>query len=200
MLKIGLTGGIGSGKSTVSNLFREHGVEIIDADEIAKKITEPSQPAFEAIVKHFGQSILNDQGWLDRKKLKELIFSNSIEKKWLEELLHPLILNQMKILSSKATSPYCLLVIPLLQEVPKSQSLVDRILVVDASLETQLQRIQKRDSLNETEAKKILDAQASQEERLKIADDIIVNDAGKTKLQARVDRLHVLYLKLSEGS
>lgn len=198
MFKVGLTGGMGSGKSTVSKRFEQLGIAIIDADCIAKSITEPGQAAFEPIIKHFGSTLLESNGYINRKKLRALIFSNSFEKKWLEDLLHPMILNTMKEESEKAQSPYCLLVIPLLQETKASHALIDRVLVVDAPIHLQLQRIEERDHINEAEAKKMLDTQATQKERLAMADDVIINDAGKDKLQAQINSLHTLYLELSK--
>jgi len=130
MFRVGLTGGIGSGKSTITELFKAYGVTVIDADKIAHAITEPNADAFAAIVQHFGENIVTSSGILDRKKLRELIFQNPAERKWLENLLHPIISNTMKAESLKAKSPYCLLVIPLLAESNKIDYL-DRICAVN---------------------------------------------------------------------
>lgn len=198
MLKVGLTGGMGAGKSTVSGMFEMLGATVIDADLIAKALTEKGQPAALHIIDHFGSVITDRPEEINRKKLKELIFSNPSEKKWLEEYLHPLILKTMKAQSEQAKSPYAILVIPLLQETRTSHALVDRVLVIDTPMHLQLKRIQARDHLNEQEAKKILNTQAHAKERLAIADDVICNDNGKNKLQTQVDRLHTLYLELAE--
>src|SRR3989344_3677800 len=130
ILRVGLTGGIGSGKSTVARLFAEQGASIIDADEIAKALTEKNTPAFETILQHFGPTVLTQEGSLDRRKLRSFIFENPIERSWLEQLLHPLIRHFMQQQIQKTQGAYCILVIPLLCE-SKSIDFVDRICVVD---------------------------------------------------------------------
>ncbi len=199
MLKVGLTGGIGSGKSSVAVLFEQLGVDIIDADQIAKEITAPKQAAFQKIVKHFGKSILDIIGHINRKKLRKIIFTNPTEKKWLEALLHPDIANVIRERIKYVKSPYCIVVIPLLAETDVSRSLVNRVLVIDTPIEIQLYRTQLRDNLNKAEAKKMLAAQAAREERLTIADDVILNDEGKSKLNVQVNHLHNFYLNLSKN-
>ncbi|MCW5584393.1 MAG: dephospho-CoA kinase, partial [Gammaproteobacteria bacterium] len=159
MLVIGLTGGIGSGKSTVANLFAEQGVPVIDADVIAREITAPNKPAFSSIVKHFGQSILNPDGTLDRTKLRQIIFHNPKQRLWLEKLLHPQIRNEMQQQIAKMTAPYCIAVIPLLLEV-EFFSFINRILVVDAPESAQIRRVMLRDHMSQPDIEAILKTQA----------------------------------------
>ena len=200
-LKIGLTGGIASGKSTVANLFSDLGVEIIDADEIAHSITSKQGSAYNKIVKHFGEGILRDDKKLDRKKLRTMIFNNSELKRDLEQIIHPevyAIINQ-KINASQ--EPYQIIVIPLLIET-SYQNFVDRVLVIDCSMETQLARLVNRDDETMKNARKIIANQIERNERLKFADDIIENEK-KTSinvLKNKVLQLHETYLELSEKS
>lgn len=197
MLKIGLTGGIGSGKSTVAKYFAELGVAIIDADKIARELVATGTPALTKIVKHFGNKILTSRGELDRKCLRKLIFSNPKQKQWLEKLLHPLIYHEMENQLQQVKSPYCILVIPLLVET-QQEKLVDRILVVDASQEQQINRTMKKNKISEKEVKTIIATQANREQRLASADDIIYNDNSLTKLKQQVQQLHQKYLILSK--
>lgn len=192
---VGLTGGIGTGKSTVCRLFAELGVAVIDADEIAREITAPHQPALHSIVREFGEDILDSYGRLRRDKLRVLVFSDPERRKWLETLLHPLILEEMLRRAKEEKGPYCLLCIPLLVETGQS-SLVDHVLVVDAPEALQVQRVIERDHLTIDEVKAIMQAQASRERRLKAAHDVIVNDGGLTKLAEQVKALHQRYSNL----
>ena len=199
--KVGLTGGIASGKTTVANLFSDLGIEIIDADEIAHSITSKQGSAYTKIVKHFGEGILGDDKKLDRKKLRTLIFSNSELKRDLEQIIHPevyAIINQ-KINASQ--EPYQIIVIPLLIETGY-QNFVDRVLVVDCSVETQLARLINRDNETMKNARKIIANQIERNQRLKFADDIIENEK-KTSinvLKNKVLQLHETYLELPEKS
>ena len=199
--KIGLTGGIASGKTTVANLFSDLGIEIIDADEIAHSITSKQGSAYNKIVKHFGESILGDDKKLDRKKLRTMIFNNSELKRDLEQIIHPevyAIINQ-KINASQ--EPYQIIVIPLLIET-SYQNFVDRVLVIDCSMETQLARLINRDDETMKNARKIIANQIERNQRLKFADDIIENEK-KTPinvLKNKVLQLHETYLELSEKS
>lgn len=197
MLKIGLTGGIGSGKSTVAKYFAELGVAIIDADKIARELVATGTPALTKIVEHFGNKILTSRDELDRKCLRKLIFSNPKQKQWLERLLHPLIYHEMENQLQQVKSPYCILVIPLLVET-QQEKLVDRILVVDASQEQQINRTMKKNKISEKEVKTIIATQANREQRLASADDIIYNDNSLTKLKQQVQQLHQKYLILSK--
>ena len=199
--KVGLTGGIASGKTTVANLFSDLGIEIIDADEIAHSITSKQGSAYNKIVKHFGEGILRDDKKLDRKKLRTMIFNNSELKRDLEQIIHPevyAIINQ-KINASQ--EPYQIIVIPLLIET-SYQNFVDRVLVIDCSMETQLARLINRDDETMKNARKIIANQIERNERLKFADDIIENEK-KTPinvLKNKVLQLHETYLELSEKS
>ena len=196
MLKIGLTGGIGSGKSTVCALFQDLGVNIIDADNIAKALVAPGLPALTQIIDQFGKEYLLADGALDRNKLKNLIFSNKEKKQQLENILHPLIYTQISIEIQSSPPPYCIIAIPLLLETQKSQ-LFDRILVVDCSIEAQLQRVESRDKLNRAQILSIIDSQMPREQRLKWADDIIENSTNITQLAEQIKRLHNSYLLLA---
>lgn len=198
MLSIGLTGGIGSGKTTVANSFKELGVPIIDADDIAHEITKPNTPELKTIIDHFGKVIINKDGTLNRKKLREIIFSNLQQRLWLEKMLHPAIIRIMKERASQLTSPYCILVIPLLIET-KNVGLVDRILVVDAPETLQIERTQKRSQLDEQQIRAILQTQTSRNQRLALADDVIVNDKDIAVLQRKVFELHCKYLKITSA-
>lgn len=194
-LLIGLTGGIGTGKSTVCKLFAERGVAVIDADEIAKELVTLDQPALQAIVQEFGKGIIDAKGRLRRARLRSIIFSDPERRKRLEKLLHPLILEEMLSRANRAGGPYCILCIPLLVETDQS-SAVDRVLVVDAPEALQIQRVMERDHLTIDEIKAIMHAQASREDRLEAADDVIMNASDMTKLAEQVNALHQKYLAL----
>lgn len=193
MLRIGLTGGIGSGKSTVANYFKELGIDIIDADEVARAVVAPGQPALTHISNYFGSDVLTADGSLNRNKLREIIFTHPTKRHWLEKLLHPLIRKKMLTLAEQATSPYCILAIPLLIENQLKQ-MVHRILVVDSSEELQISRTQQRDQLSAEQIMRIMATQVSREQRLAAADDVIINDSDLTKIKAQVLALHQHYL------
>lgn len=195
MLLIGLTGGIGSGKSTVAHYFSELGITIIDADLIAREAVTSNTKTFDQIVAHFGPEILDKEQQLNRDKLRHLIFKNHLERQWLENLLHPLILKKMCELSKNVTSPYCILEIPLLLE---KNVQVDQILVVDTSRELQIQRLKQRTNMSLEEINAILNAQISREKRLAKADYIIYNNGSMTELQQQVQNLHHEFLKLTQ--
>lgn len=189
---IGLTGGIGSGKSEVAELFAAFKIDIVDTDKIAREIVHVGSELLNKITEKFGTKILNQDGSLDRVKMRKIIFTDLHAKQWLEKLLHPVIYRQMynQILVTK--SIYCIVVIPLLVE---SHLLypIDRILVVDTTEEQQIKRIVRRDEANEQEVKDIIATQATRAARLKIADDIIDNTKDKKYLQEQVAALHKLY-------
>lgn len=197
MLVIGLTGGMGSGKSTVAQLFAERGVPVIDADTLAKTLTEPNQPAFNQIIAHFPKYSILKNGRLDRAKLRDIIFSDPIEKKWLEQLLHPLIKAALQNNLQTIQAPYCLLVIPLLIETGP-YPFIDRILVIDTPPNLQIKRAAKRDRTNFKAIEGILKSQAKQTLRLKQADDVIKNDGKIEDLVPEVETLHLSYLKLAQ--
>lgn len=192
---IGLTGGIGSGKTTISNLFEKLGVPIVDADIIARELTKKDQPAYQKIVTRFGENILLIDKNIDRQKLRKTIFENPVEKKWLEDLLHPLIRKRIQDDIKKINAPYCICVIPLLAESKHNYAFLDRILVVDAPIDTQLQRVKARDHNNDLLIQKILTSQAAREARLKIADDVLTNDTDIKALEKKVWTLHRKYSK-----
>ncbi len=196
MLKIGLTGGIGSGKSTVSKLFEKLGVPVIDADVIARQIVEPGQPALNQLVQTFGNQFLTADGTLDRAKLRQLVFSDPAQKQRLEELLHPLVYRKIEEEIELLTSAYCIICVPLLLETGMT-GLVDRVLVVDCALEIQIERVKQRDRLTTEQIKSIIASQVSREERLARADDVIDNSKPATQLAEQVKKLHNLYLMRS---
>lgn len=199
MFIVGLTGGIGSGKSTVTECFEQLGIGVVDADILAREVVEPGTPSLAAIAQKFGNDILDDRGGLNRAKLREIVFADSSKKSWLEELLHPAIRDLMLSRLQASPSPYTLLVSPLLLETDQHK-LVNRILVVDVSEETQLERTLKRDGSNEATIKSIINSQIGRAERLNAADDIFSNDQATDTLAARVLPLHNKYLELSRTS
>ena len=193
---VALTGGIGSGKSTIAEYFAASGVDIIDADVIAREVVEPGTPALQAIIARYGDAIVNEQGALHRSRLREIIFATPDEKRWLDALLHPLINARTQQLKAQAVSPYVLWVVPLLVE-NQLQRQADRVLVVDTDEETQLKRTLQRDNVSLDQAKRILAAQATRQQRLACADDIIDNSGAPEKALPQVAKLHQLYLKLA---
>jgi len=193
---VALTGGIGSGKSTVADAFSRIGITVVDADIIAREVVEPGQPALESIYQHFGSDILLPEGGLNRRALRERIFNFPEDKRWINALLHPLIHQRTRYLIEQATSPYVLWVVPLLVE-NNLQNRADRVLVVDVSVECQIQRTMQRDQISRIQAEQILAAQASREQRLAIADDVINNDGSPEALEQPVDNLHRQYLMLA---
>lgn len=197
MFTVGLTGGIGSGKSTVAGTFAELGVEIIDADLVAREVVEPPSAALDAIRARYGEEILTADGSLDRPRMRKLVFADEAERAWLEDLLHPLIDERIRQRIAGCESAYCILVSPLLLETSQRRR-VDRVLVVDVSRQTQLQRSLLRDQSERATIEAIIDAQASREERLRAADDVIDNEGAKNSLTAHVRELHARYLSLSE--
>ena len=195
MLKIGLTGGIGCGKTTVANLFAELGVPLIDTDEIAHDIVEPGKPALDLLEVHFGKQIIAS-GSLDRAALREIVFSDPEQKKHLESILHPLVYQEIQRQLDKLLGNYAIISIPLLLET-KMQSFVDRILVVDCPVEWQINRVKNRDQLSVQRIQSIISTQVSREQRLSAADDIIDNSSTPQQLAEQVKKLHNSYLLLS---
>ncbi|HHG3259913.1 dephospho-CoA kinase [Vibrio parahaemolyticus] len=195
-LVIGLTGGIASGKTTVANLFKQQfKIDIVDADIVAREVVVPGTPGLNAIIQHFGQDITHDDNTLDRAKLREKIFSNPEEKAWLNALLHPIIREKMIEDLQQVTSDYALLVVPLLVE-NNLDSLCDRVLVVDVEPETQISRTVKRDNVSEEQAHAILASQASRQQRLDIADDVVKNNPNDPDLLLQITDLHEKYLAM----
>ncbi|TKU19523.1 dephospho-CoA kinase [Citrobacter sp. wls827] len=193
---VALTGGIGSGKSTVANAFADLGINIIDADIIARQVVEPGTPAIKAIAEHFGSEVIAADGSLQRRILRERIFSDPDEKKWLNALLHPLIQQETQRQFQQATSPYLLWVVPLLVENALYKK-ADRVLVVDVTPETQLRRTMQRDDVTREHVEQILAAQATREARLAVADDVIDNNGAPDAIVSDVARLHALYLQFA---
>jgi dephospho-CoA kinase len=201
-LIVGLTGGIGSGKSTVAALFAEYGVAIIDSDAISHSLTQPGGGAIEAIRTAFGDSYLSTSGALDRARMRQRVFSDIHAKQCLETILHPLIRTQILAQAEAAAeiAPYLLLVIPLLFETANYRELVQRTLVVDCAEAIQIARAMQRSGLTEQEVRAIMAQQVSRAERLRRADDILQNDAGLDVLRSQVAYLHQRYIALSAGS
>lgn len=196
---LGLTGGIGSGKSAAANHFASLGVHLVDADQAARWVVEPGRPALTHIVDRFGEQILQEDGYLDRAALRARIFQAPDERQWLEQLLHPLIREEMRSALEEARSPYAILVSPLLVESAAQRQMSQRVLVVDVPQEVQIQRTVLRDQVPEEQVRAILQAQASREERLRHAHDVLVNDRDLAWLQREVERLHDFYLTLRGG-
>ncbi|PSW56506.1 dephospho-CoA kinase [Photobacterium leiognathi] len=197
-LVIGLTGGIGSGKTTIANLFSDaYGIDIIDADIVAREVVEPNTFGLNAIIEKCGKEILLEDGTLNRAKLRDAIFSQPELKTWLNNLLHPLIREKMQQDINQSQSPYCLLVVPLMVE-NNLQTMTNRLLVVDVDEQVQIQRTQQRDNVSIEQIKNILASQASREQRLDAADDIITNNGDNKALVSQVEQLHLQYLKMSQ--
>ncbi|ANB01313.1 dephospho-CoA kinase [Ectothiorhodospira sp. BSL-9] len=198
MLTVGLTGGIGSGKSTVGRLFQEHGAALIDSDVVARQVVEPGSEGLERLRKAFGETILDAQGHLDRAAMREVIFQNSQARHRLESLLHPMIWAEIDRQKSETNAPYCMLVIPLLVE-SGAQERVDRVLVVDCPEDRQRSRASARDGVSPQQIQAILDAQATRTQRLAAADDVIDNSGATGALANRVEELHRRYLDLADA-
>ena len=193
---IGLTGGIASGKTTVANLFHDlYGIEIVDADIVAREVVEPGGEGLKAIEERYGSNILLADGTLNRAKLREYIFTSDEEKTWLNQLLHPMIRRKMRADMTKVSSPYALLVIPLMVE-NNLKNLTNRVLVVDVDEQTQRQRTMDRDQVPVEQVDSILAAQASRSQRLAIADDVIENNATNEELLPQITELHQKYLEM----
>lgn len=198
-LIIGLTGGIGSGKTAVSDYFSDQlGIVIVDADQASRACVEPGSPALERIAEHFGQPVIQPDMRLNRAALRQIIFNDPKAKHWLEQLLHPQIGEYLQDRLKKAQSPYAIMVSPLLLETQQKQW-VDRILVVDASEQLQLERAALRDHNNQGQIEKIMAAQMPRTERLKQADDKLINEGSLDSLYQQIEALHQKYLKLTQA-
>ena len=193
MFRVGLTGGIASGKTTVANLFAARGVPVIDTDVIARQVVEPGEPALAAVVDAFGAQVLGADGRLDRPRMREQIFGDAQARRRLEAILHPAIRAEMERQSQAAGGPYQVLVIPLLVEGGRRDHL-DRVLVVDVPEATQIERLVRRDGVAREQAEAALGSQASREARLAFADDVIENTTDLAALDSRAARLHEKYL------
>ena len=195
---VGLTGGIGSGKSEVSRRFEQLNINVIDADIIAREVVATGTSGLNAITEHFGQKILNDNKTLNRSRLRDLIFNQSSEKIWLENLLHPIIRTETIVQLKNSTSPYTILSSPLLLETTQHE-LVDRILVIDAPEELQIERATARDTNNSEQIKKIMATQMKRSERCAKADDIIHNHGDLKDLDTQIQNLHKKYLDITSN-
>ena len=195
---IGLTGGIGSGKTAAANRFATaHGIHVVDADEKSRVVVQPGKPALQHIVDRFGDAILLEDGNLNRAALREQVFAAPAERQWLEQLLHPLIRDEIITDLKSASSPYALLVSPLLVESGQN-ALTKRVIVVDVPEAVQLSRTVQRDAVPEAQVRAIMQAQAQREERLRHAHDVLTNGSDLAALHAQVDALHQRYLQLLE--
>lgn len=194
--RVGLTGGIASGKSTVADMFAGLGVVVIDTDRIAREVVEPGQPALQEVRHEFGDTVINDQGGLDRAEMRRIVFSDPDARRRLEAILHPRIRSATIKQAEAAGGDYQLIVVPLLSDSPL-QSFVDRVLVVDCDEKTQIRRLMARDAESEGQARRMLAAQAARDERLAIADDIVSNDGNLTATLEQVQALHQRYLSLA---
>lgn len=197
MLKVGLTGGIGCGKTTIAKIFAELNIPVLDADEIAHRLVEKGQPALNQIQQEFGADILNPDGSLNRKKLGERIFSDPKQKQKLESILHPLIYKNLQSEIEQLNAPYCIICIPLLFET-NMVHFVDRVLVVDCPVEMQIERVKNRDNLTIERIQSIINSQTSRELRKEKADDLIDNTVPDYRLAEQVKKLHNSYLSLSD--
>ena len=195
---LGLTGGIGSGKTAVADRFASLGVHVVDADQAARWVVEPGRSALQQIVERFGEEVLLPSGELDRAGLRQKVFVDPAERQWLEKLLHPLIRAEVARHLALAESPYAIMVSPLLVESGQYRQ-VGRVLVVDVPEVLQIARTTARDQASEEQVRAILNAQVQREERLKHADDVLVNDRDLSWLGAEVERLHRFYLTLQGG-
>lgn len=199
-LRIGLTGGIASGKSTVTQRFAELGVPVIDADVAARQVVEAGTSGLAQVVQRFGPEVLDAAGRLDRRALRNLIFNDSSSRQALDAILHPLIRAEMEREAAQAQGPYVVMAIPLLVEGGSSDKRVDRVLVIDADETLQIQRLQARDGSSAEQARAILASQASRAARLAAADDVLLNSGSVAELRQAVDRLHEQYLQLAQTS
>ena len=194
---LGLTGGIGSGKSAVSAMFEKLGITVVDADIVAREVVEPGSVGLKKIVEHFGKTILTSEGVLDRAKLRGIIFDNETEKAWLNALLHPLIRESMLKQLQQATSDYVILVAPLLFE-NGLEKLCNHTLLIDVPVTTQITRTSARDNVSEAQAKKIIASQMSRADKQLKADDILDNDRALSEVAIDVKKLHQKYLTHAE--
>jgi dephospho-CoA kinase len=197
-LRIGLTGGIASGKSTVTQRFVELGIPVIDADEASRVVVERGKPAFAQVIKRFGAGVVGENGELDRRTLRSLIFRDADSRRDLESILHPLIRAHMEDSAAVAIGPYVVMAIPLLIE-GGSRDRIDRILVVDVDEAVQVQRVMARDGSSIEQARAILASQASRADRLAAADDVLLNTGTVAELRHAVDALHSRYLRLIDA-
>jgi dephospho-CoA kinase len=197
---VGITGGIGSGKSTVADMFAARGAAIIDTDQIAHQLTTPHGAAMAAIEAHFGDKYVLPNGAMNRSKMRELVFSSPSAKIRLENILHPLIRAETDAAAAQAQGCYVMFVVPLLIESPEWRQRVSRVLVVDCPEETQIWRVTRRNALDELQVRAIMATQVPRTIRLAAADEVIVNDGDILALEPQVDRVHALYSSLAKAN
>ena len=193
MLRVGLTGGIASGKSAVAEMFAAHGAPVVDTDSIAREVVAPGSPGLDDVRNAFGAQVLAPGGGLDRAKLRRLVFADPALRRKLEAVLHPLIRERTLVKLREIRAPYAIVVVPLLVETAFA-AIVDRVLVVDCPRETQIRRVMERDAIERAAAEAILDAQADRAARLAAADDVIDNGGALAETRQRVAELHTQYL------
>jgi len=198
-LKIGLTGGIGCGKSTAAGIFSEFNVTVIDADSIARDLVQPGSPLLEQIRSMFGPEMVDGEGQLDRARLRNLVFEDPQKRRRLEQLLHPPILAEIELRANICRQPYCVLCIPLLIETHQ-EKMVDRVLVIDIPTEIQIRRIKQRDQLSEREIEAVLHAQTDRQTRLAAAHDIIDNSGDREQLKRQIEKLHEKYMRIASAN
>lgn len=196
---VGLTGGIGSGKTTVANMFAAHGAAVIDTDQIAHELTKPKGLAMPAIAAQFGPGFITSTGALDRTRMREAVFTDPAARHRLEAILHPLIRSECERAAQTAQGPYLILVVPLLVESGTWKQRVSRVLVVDCPEQLQIVRVMDRNSLSEAQVRAIMATQATREQRLAAADDILANNGDPAVLEPHVERLHSLYCDLARA-
>jgi len=196
-LIVGLTGGIGSGKTVASDHFAELGVPVIDTDVVARSIVQPGQPTLDTLIEVFGNGILQGDGQLDRNALRKLAFSNPENKAMLDDITHPAIRAEALKQIASVAYPYCIVVVPLLTADSPFAQMMQRTLVIIAERKTKIERVKKRSGLSHNEVEKIMGAQLSDRERLAFADDVIDNNHAITHVKFEVDKLHEKYLKIN---
>jgi dephospho-CoA kinase len=195
---VGLTGGIGSGKTTVANMFAARGAAVIDTDQIAHELTRPGGIAIPAIAEQFGPDFIASTGALDRARMRDAVFSNPTAKQRLEAILHPLIKSECERAAQQAQGPYLILVVPLLVESGHWKQRVSRVLVIDCPEQQQIVRVMDRNGLSEAQVRAIMANQATRAQRLAAADDVLTNTGDMAALEPEVDRLHALYCALAQ--
>lgn len=198
MFIVGLTGGIGSGKTVASDRFEELGVKVVDADIASRVVVENGQPALHSIEGKFGSDVISDDGSLNRAKLREIIFKDNEAKSWLEALLHPLIAKHISDEISRATSKYAVLVSPLLFETSQFE-MCNRTLLIDVSKEVQILRTTARDNVSKSQVEKIISSQMDRDQKINKADDVIVNDGEIIDLISKIDDIHQKYIEIADG-
>jgi dephospho-CoA kinase len=197
---VGLTGGIGSGKTTAAELFASRGACVVDADEISRKLTGPGQAAVEQIVGSFGPQFVAADGSLNRQRMRDLVFSDASARKSLESILHPLIRQESALQLRACNAPYAILVVPLLIESGTYRTRTDRVAVVDCDTEIQVRRVMQRSALTRGEVLAIIASQVSREDRLAAADDVILNDGDLPALERQIESLHAHYIELAAAN